>query len=100
MLLNELVDFARCLAIVKIAALHRQSLQESPNQPKQDLKLRYLDEIDGLAVGLEGVKGFLLIDLRIVVEGAEHNLIVFRELPDLVVSPEFVAFFKRIGYAG
>ena len=43
---------------------------------------------------------FLLVDFVVVVEGAQDNLIVFCKLPDLVIGPELVAFFKRIGYTG
>ena len=41
----------------------------------------------------------LFIHLVVVVEGTQHNFVVLGELLDLIVSPEFVAFLKRIGDA-
>jgi hypothetical protein len=46
------------------------------------------------------MEGLLFIDFGVIVEGTEHDLVAFRELLDLVEGPEFVAFLKRIGYAG
>ena len=48
---------------------------------------------------MQGVKGLLFINFIVVVEGTEDNLVFIGELLDLIVGPELVAFFKRIGYS-
>ena len=94
------LDFLGGLAVVEIAALQGQTLEKGAHKPQKYLQFRYSDEVDGLAIGLQGSKSVLFVDFRVVVQGAEHDFVVLGELLYLVESPQLVAFFKRIGYAG
>ena len=100
MLCDEGIDFLGGFAVVEITALHWKSFQKSPDESEKDSQLGESDEVDGAAIGLQCLKSLLLIHLFVVVEGTKHNLVLFGELLDLVVSPELVAFLKRIRYTG
>ena len=84
---NQCIDFFCGLAVVKVSALHGQTFEKRPCKTQQDLQFRDPDEVDGLAIRLQGSKGVLLVDFRVVVEGTEYDLVVLRELLYLVESP-------------
>ena len=75
---DELIDLPRGFGVVEVAALQRQSFEVGPEEPHEDLQLAQLDEIDGTAIGLQGLKGSLLIDLGVVVEGAQLKFYLLR----------------------
>ena len=97
---NQGVDFLGGLVIEKIAALQGQTFDKRTHEAQKDLQLCHLDETDGLAIGLQSAKSILFVDVRVVVEGTKDDFVAFGELFYLVESPQLVAFFKRIGYAG
>ena len=97
---NQCVDFLGGFAVVEIAALHGQPLKESPDKSQKDLQLVESDKVDGLAIRLQGSKSVLFAYLGVIIQGTEDDFVMLRELLYLVESPQLVAFFKRIGYAG
>ena len=97
---NQGVDFSGGLAVVEVAALHRKAFQKGSDEAQKYLRLANLDEVDGLAIGLQGTKGILFADLRVVVQGAKDDFVVLGELFYLVECPQLIAFFKRKGNAG
>ena len=97
---NQCVDFLGSLVVVEIAALHGQSLKESANKSQKNLQLVESDKVDGLAIRLQSTKSVLLAYLGVVIQGTEDDFVMLRKLLYLVESPQLVAFFKRIGYAG
>ena len=97
---NQGVDFLGRLAVVKIPALQGNPFEEGAHEPPQDLQFSYLDEIDGLAIGLQGMESVLLVDFWVVVERTKDDFIVLCELLYLVESSQLVTFFKRVRDAG
>ena len=97
---NQCVDFSRSFAIVEIAALHRQPFEKGADEPQENLRLGDFDEVDGLAIRLQGMKGILFADLWIVVKRAKDDFVVLRELLYLVECPQLITFFKRVRNAG
>ena len=97
---NQGVDFSGGLAVVEVAALQGQALAEGTDETQQYLWLADLDEVDGLAIRLQGTKGILFVDLRVVVQGTKDDFVALGELLYLVESPQLIAFFKREGNAG
>ena len=80
--------------------MQRQSFEKSANQSQKNLRLADFDEIDGLAIGLQGTKSVLFVHFGIVVQGTKDDFVALRELLYLVESPQLVSFFKRIRDAG
>ena len=97
---NQGVDFSGGLAVVEVTALQGQALAEGTDETQQYLWLADLDEVDGLAIRLQGTKGILFVDLRVVVQGTQDDFVALGELFYLVESPQLIAFFKRKGNAG
>ena len=97
---NQLVYFLGGAAVVEIAALHGQPLEEGAHEAQEDLRFRHFDETDGLAIGLQCTKSVLLVHLGVVVQGTKDDLVALRKLLYLVECPQLVAFFERIGNAG
>ena len=92
---DELVYLVFCLRAVEISALYRQTEKIRPENVKQNSHLRKVDEVYRAAIRLHRLKSGLLVDFLVIVQGAENDLVVLRELLDLVVSPQLVAFLKR-----
>ena len=99
-LCNQCVDLFGGLAVVEIAALHGQPLEKRADESQKNLELRYPDEIDGLAIRLQGPESLLFVNFWVVVQGAKDDFVVFRKLLYLIESPQLVSFFERIGNAG
>ena len=49
---------------------------------------------------MQGSKSVLFAYLGVIIQGTEDDFVMLRELLYLVESPQLVAFFERIGYAG
>ena len=97
---NQGVDFLGGHAVVEVAALHGKALAEGADETQQNLRLADFDEVDGLAIRLQGTKGILFADLGVVVQGTKDDFVALGKLFYLVECPQLIAFFKRIGNAG
>lgn len=100
MLGNQRVDFLGGLAVVEIAALQGPAFEKSAYQSQQDLQLVEFDKTDRLAIGLQGTESILFVHFAVVVQGAEDDFVVLRELLYLVECPQLIAFFKGKWDAG
>jgi hypothetical protein len=92
---DETVNLLLGLVVVEISALQWKSDEERPQNVEKYAEFVQIDECHRGTIGLQRLESGLFVDFSGGVECAKNYFIILRQLLDLVVSSQLVAFFKR-----